>query len=49
MRDPARRACPRAGSGGLQTEKALHRREVTVAMQQCVTAFDAECTDEKHH
>jgi hypothetical protein len=43
MRDPR----PLAGSGSLQAEKALHRREVTVAVQQGVTAFDTECADEE--
>src|SRR6516225_9474717 len=36
-----------ARSDGLQTEKALHRPEVTVAVQQCVTALDTERADDK--
>jgi hypothetical protein len=27
---------------GLQTEKALHRRKIPVAVQQCMTAFDTD-------
>ena len=38
---------PLARLGGLQTEKASHRREVTVAVQQGVTALDGECADEE--
>src|SRR5215470_15554043 len=45
------RRCPSHGrtarSDGLQTEKALHRHEVTAVVQQCATALDTERADDK--
>src|SRR5262249_47507843 len=38
---------PLAGSGSLQAQMALQWREVTVAVQQGVTALDTECADEE--